>query len=104
VVVLTIRVVPRASKPGITVDANGTLKIRLQSPPVDGAANDELVELLAAAFGVPRRAVTIAGGAHARTKRVQIDGVDERQVAAVTAAAGSEQPPPPRRGSRTPLR
>ena len=83
--VLTIRVVPRASKPGITVDADGTLKVRLQAPPVEGAANAELVAVLAEAFGLPRRAVTIAGGAHSRTKRVVLDGIDEQRAAAVMA-------------------
>jgi uncharacterized protein YggU (UPF0235/DUF167 family) len=41
--------------------------------------------VLAAAFAVPRRAVTIAGGAHSRLKRVQIDGVDESRLRAVIA-------------------
>lgn len=82
---LTVRVTPRASKPGITVDADGTLKVRLQSPPVEGAANAELITVLAEAFGLPRRAVTIAGGAHARTKRVVLEGIDEQRAAAVMA-------------------
>jgi len=81
-VVLTIKVIPRASKPGIAIEPDGSLKVRLQSPPVEGAANAELVEVLARALDVPRRAITIVGGAHARTKRVQIDGIDERRVAA----------------------
>lgn len=76
---------PRASKPGITVDADGTLKVRLRSPPVEGAANEELIAILAKAFGLPRRAVTIAAGAHARTKRVMLDGIDERRAAALMA-------------------
>jgi uncharacterized protein (TIGR00251 family) len=82
-VILEVRVVPRASKRGITVEPGGRLKVRLQSPPVEGAANAELVEVLADAFGLPRRAVTIAGGAHARTKRVQLEGIDAAKVAAV---------------------
>ena len=65
--------------------ADGTLKVRLQSPPVEGAANEELIAVLAQAFGLPRRAVTIAGGAHARTKRVKLVGLDERRAAAVLA-------------------
>ena len=73
---VTVKVIPRASKPGIAVEPDGSLKVRLQSPPVEGAANAELVEVLAKAFGVPRRAITIVGGVHARTKRVQIDGID----------------------------
>jgi len=40
---LTVKVVPRASKPGLTVDEDGTLRARLHSPPVEGAANDELI-------------------------------------------------------------
>jgi len=89
---LTVRVVPRASKPGITVEADGSLKVRLQSPPVDGAANAELVERLADAFGVPRRAVTITGGAHARSKRVEIEGLDELP-AAISGVARPSRPP-----------
>ena len=103
--ILVVRVVPRASKPGLTVEADGSLKVRLQSPPVEGAANAELVDLLAGAFGVPRRAVTIAGGAHSRSKRVQLEGVDERRVrevltALTSAAAGSRPPLPARRRPR----
>lgn len=41
--------------------------------------------MLAKAFGLPRRAVTIAAGAHARTKRVMLDGIDERRAAALMA-------------------
>lgn len=79
--ILTIKVVPRASKPGIAVEPDGSLKVRIQSPPVDGAANAELVEVLAEAFDLPRRAVTIVGGAHSRTKRVQFEGIDDQRVA-----------------------
>lgn len=50
------------------------VKIRLRAPPVDGAANDELVRFLAARLGVGRRDVEIVGGATARTKRVRIGG------------------------------
>ena len=81
--ILTVRVIPRSSKPGIAVEADGSVKVRLQSPPVDGAANVELVEVLARAFDLPRRAVTIVGGAHSRTKRVQLDGPDETRLKAV---------------------
>jgi uncharacterized protein (TIGR00251 family) len=78
-VILTVKVVPRASKLGLAVEPDGSLTVRLHSPPVDGAANAELIEVLAEAYHVPRRAITIVGGAHARTKRVQIDGIDDSQ-------------------------
>jgi uncharacterized protein len=84
--VLRIKVVPRAAKPGIAVEPDGSLKVRLKSPPVEGAANAELVEVLAKAFGVPRRAITITGGVHARTKVVQLDGISDARVEAVLAS------------------
>ena len=84
--ILNVRVVPRASKSGITAEPDGSLKVRLTSPPVEGAANAELVETLADVFGVPRRAVTITGGAHSRIKRVQLDGISDARVNAVLAS------------------
>ena len=82
-VTLTVKVVPRAAKPSLAVDTDGVLRARLHSPPVEGAANVELIALVARVFDVPRRAVTIAGGAQSRTKRVKLEGIDERRVAAV---------------------
>jgi uncharacterized protein (TIGR00251 family) len=84
-VILSVRVIPRASKPSIGREADGSLKVRLSAPPVDGAANEELIEVLARAFDVPRRAVTIVSGAQSRSKRVTIDGIDERRAAEVLA-------------------
>ena len=93
-VMLTVKVVPRASKPGLTVDEDGTLRARLHSPPVEGAANDELIAMLAAAFALSRRAVSIVGGAQARTKRVRLEGVDAQRAAAVVS--GLSEPGRPR--------
>ena len=98
--ILSVRVIPRASKPGIAVEADGSLKVRLKSPPVEGAANDELVELLAKALGVPRRAVTITGGAHARTKRVHVEGIDDLSAISTEAEAAGGRSRPPRRTPR----
>ena len=57
-----------------------SLLVRLNAPPVDGAANAELIEVLADAIGVPRRAVSIVAGERARQKRVRIDGVTQAFV------------------------
>ncbi len=51
------------------------IRVRLAAPPVDGAANDELVRFLAERFGVPRRAVRLVAGAGARRKVVEVDGI-----------------------------
>ena len=65
-------VVPRASRSEIAGERNGALRVRLASPPVDGAANRELIALLAKALSVPRSAVAIDSGHNSRTKRVTV--------------------------------
>jgi uncharacterized protein (TIGR00251 family) len=74
-VVLNVRVVPRASKAGIAGTRDGALLVRLNSPPVEGAANAELIDVIATALRVPKRHVTIVAGERSRTKRVRVDGV-----------------------------
>ena len=58
----------------------GALRVRLQAPPVDGAANEALIELLAEALGVPRRSVRIVAGTASRSKTVDVDGVERSVV------------------------
>jgi uncharacterized protein (TIGR00251 family) len=72
--VIDVRVQPRASRPGPAGLHGDRLRIRLSSPPVDGRANDELIALLAEAFGVPRARVTIEHGLSGREKRVRVRG------------------------------
>jgi uncharacterized protein (TIGR00251 family) len=79
-VLLTVRVIPRAAKPGIAGTRDGALLVRLGSPPVEGAANAELIELLARALDVPRRAVVIVSGERSRTKTVRVAGRTPREV------------------------
>lgn len=74
-IVINVRVAPRASRRGLAGVRGGALLVRLHAPPVDGAANTELVNLLAALLGVPRRAVTIVTGGRNRLKRVRVEGV-----------------------------
>jgi uncharacterized protein (TIGR00251 family) len=88
-VLLDVRVIPRAGKSGIAGTRDGALLVRLNAPPVEGAANDELIEVLAEALGVPRRAVTLVSGERARHKRVRVAGIDERDARARLPATGS---------------
>ncbi len=69
---ITIRAKPRSSQSRLTLLPDGTYTAHLQAGPVDGAANDELVRLVAKHFAVPRSAVTIATGATGRTKFVDV--------------------------------
>jgi uncharacterized protein len=72
---LVVHVVPRAKVTEVAGRHGDAVRIRLAAPPVDGAANAELVRFLAERFGVPRRAVAIVHGAAARRKTITVDGV-----------------------------
>lgn len=75
--ILTIRVVPRATKSGPAGTRDGAYVIRLNAPPVEGAANAELIDLLSTLLKVPKRNITIIAGERSRTKRVQVTGIDD---------------------------
>ncbi len=77
-VVLDIRVVPRAGRAGPAGTRGDAILIRLNAPPVEGAANAELIERLAELLDVPTRSVTIVGGKRSRLKRVRVIGIDEK--------------------------
>ena len=85
---LTIRVVPRSSKPGIAGIRDGMLLVRLQSAPVEGAANEELIEVIARTFGIAKRDVAIVSGERSKLKRVAIATINRNQLDAALAAIG----------------
>lgn len=73
VIMLQVKVKPRAKVSELRQGADGMWIARLKRPPVDGKANKELVDLVAEAFKCRKAAVTIAAGAAARTKLVRIE-------------------------------
>jgi uncharacterized protein (TIGR00251 family) len=81
-VVIDVRVIPRAKKSQIGGERDGAIVIRLAAPPVGGAANDALIELLAATLDLPRRNIRILSGERARHKRVAIAGATADTVKA----------------------
>jgi len=80
---LLVQVQPRASRSRVVGEHGGYLKVQLAAPPVDGAANAALLELLADLLGVPRRQVSLVSGESSRRKRVRAVGVDAPGVEAV---------------------
>ena len=86
---LDVRVIPRAAKTEIGGSRDGALLVRLNAPPVDGAANDALIELLAERLGVARRNVRIVSGDRGRQKRVSIAGISAAQVMRVVGGEGA---------------
>ena len=79
--ILSVKVQPRSSRAGIAGVADGALKVRLHSAPVDGQANRELVETLAEAFGIPKSRVSVKSGGSARTKRILLSGLTAEAAA-----------------------
>lgn len=77
---LNVHVQPRSTRSEIAGVHGDALKVRLTSPPVDGAANEALVKFLAETFAVGRRAVRILAGQHSRSKIVEIEGITARAV------------------------
>lgn len=72
---LRVHVQPRAKRSEVAGRHGDAVKVRLAAPPVDGAANEELVRFLAEALDLPRRAVRIVSGLSARQKVVEVDGL-----------------------------
>jgi uncharacterized protein (TIGR00251 family) len=79
--IIDVRVIPRAGKSAVAGVRGEAWLVRLRAAPVDGAANAELIAVLADALGVPKRAVSIVSGERSRQKRVRIEGVTDELVA-----------------------
>lgn len=75
-----VRVQPRSSKTEISGIQDGILRVRLTSPPVDGAANRQCIELLSRKMKIPKRAIRIASGTGARRKRLKILGLGVEEM------------------------
>jgi len=80
-----VHVVPRASKSEIIGEHNGALKIRLAAPPVEGAANRELIRVLAKILKLPQNAVAIISGESSRRKVVRARGASAAQLEQIIA-------------------
>lgn len=85
-VTFDVRVIPRSSRSEIVGEHDGAIKIKLKSPPVEGAANEELIRLLSRQFDVPLSDVEIISGHTSKAKRVRINSVDRSQIVAVLKA------------------
>jgi uncharacterized protein (TIGR00251 family) len=79
-IIFTVRVIPRSSRSEVVGFEGEAVKVRLSSPPVDGAANAELIKLFAKKLHVAKSAITIVSGETSKTKRLRIDGVTDEQV------------------------
>jgi uncharacterized protein len=82
VVSLDVLVQPRASRAKVGPVHGDRLKLAVTAPPVDGEANAAVIELVAAALGVARSAVTVTAGASSRRKTIRVRGLSAEAVQA----------------------
>lgn len=83
---LQIKVIPRAGRTALAGTRDGALLVRLAAAPVDGAANDALIDVIADALSVPKRNVAIVSGERSKQKRVRVAGVTaEHATVALTS-------------------
>ena len=85
-ITLTVFVQPRSSKNSIAGLHNQALKIKLTSPPVDGAANKMCVQYLSKCLKVPKSCIEIVSGHKSRTKRVLLRYKDKTHAGGAEAA------------------
>jgi len=77
---IAFHVQPRAKRTEVMGWHDHAIKIRLRAPPVDGAANKELIRFIAERLGVQRSAVHIVSGQTSRRKRLLLDNTSKTQA------------------------
>ena len=77
---MTVRVYPGAPRNQIAVSTEGTWRIRVAAPPLEGKANKELVDFLSKILGVSKSAVTISRGLTSRNKVITVEGLSQAEV------------------------
>ena len=81
---ITVKVSPRAKHTEVAgVMDDGTIKIRIAAPPVDGAANAELVKFLAQVLRLPAKQIDILAGETSERKLISLVGISPAEVDAV---------------------
>jgi uncharacterized protein (TIGR00251 family) len=72
---VSVRVIPRSSKNKVIAEPDGSLKVWVTAPPVDGEANAAVIEVLSKSLGLKRAAVSILSGECSRNKRLRVEGL-----------------------------
>lgn len=78
---LDVVVQPRSSRSEVAGLVGGAVKVRVNSPPAEGKANDECVKVLARFFDVPKSSVRVVSGGSSRRKVIELRGIDPDEVA-----------------------
>lgn len=75
-IALKVKVEPKSSRRGISGLIGDSLKVKVHAPPVGGAANEELIEILSKEFGIRKSAIQIVRGNSSKDKIIEISGID----------------------------
>ncbi|MCH8987710.1 MAG: DUF167 domain-containing protein [Chloroflexi bacterium] len=78
--ILKVRVQPKASRNQVDGYEDGTLRLRVTAPPIEGKANTGVIALLAKALGVSKSKLEIVRGHGSRDKVVSVDTLTEQEV------------------------
>ncbi len=73
---LEVKVIPGAARDEVAGTMGNAVKIKLRAPPVEGRANEALIEFLSARLDLPRRGLSLVRGDTSRQKLLRIDGLD----------------------------
>lgn len=82
---LRVRVKPNSKSDEVSIDSDGTIRVRIKAPPVEGKANKYLVEYLAKYLGLSRSKVTLLKGETNQYKTLDIDAPEELVMATLSA-------------------
>jgi len=85
---LSVRIVPRASRDVVVGMRAGALLVRVTAPPVDGAANEALIRVLARRLGLSKGALRLVTGRTSKLKVVEVSGIDEAELQRRLSPAG----------------
>jgi len=90
VVTIKVRIQPKSSRDEIVGIEGGRLKIKITAPPVDGKANQKLIEFIAKTLGVSKSSIEIVKGSSSKLKTLAVHGVDQEDFDAVITQLADE--------------
>jgi uncharacterized protein (TIGR00251 family) len=86
-VILSVHVIPKSKKEGLAGQHGDSIKLKVNAPPVEGAANKAVVKFLAKLFGVPKSSIEIIRGETGREKQVLIRGLGLEEAEEILSKA-----------------
>lgn len=78
--IIDIIVIPRSSKRRAMIDGNNNIRVYLNSPPVDGKANEECISILSKKLKVARSQISIIRGERGRKKSISVKGISRDKI------------------------